>query len=315
MPDLGPQVAFPGDGARLHLQHGPIDLLIDVDGPGQTRTVAYRAAIERFRTVLDELVTELELLRRPVDQSGTGRRPTGVIAGRMLAAAEPISPRSPQRALTAMAAVAGAVADEIGHAMRTSIESSPIVGLSLDRWSVNNGGDIALGVGPGHHLRVGLVPDPRRPQPQARLVLGNDDGVGGVSTSGWRGRSHSLGIADAVTVAAADAARADAAATVIANAVDLGPHPSIERRPAADVDSASDLGHRPVTVAVGPLTGAEVDRALAAGLAVADRLIERGVIVGAWCSLAGRSRSTWPTGDGVIRPVVDGPWPLAPQLQ
>ena len=40
--------------------------------------------------------------------------------------------------------------------------------------------------------------------------------VRGVATSGWRGRSHSLGIADSVTVLAATAAMADAAATVIA---------------------------------------------------------------------------------------------------
>ena len=55
----------------------------------------------------------------------------------------------------------------------------------------------------------------------------------GIATSGWRGRSFSLGIADAVTVLAATAAEADAAATVIANAVDLPGHPAIDTRAGA----------------------------------------------------------------------------------
>ena len=66
----------------------------------------------------------------------------------------------------------------------------------------------------------------------------------GVATSGWRGRSFSLGIADAVTVLAATAAAADAAATIIANAVDLPGHPAIARRPASELEDDSDLGDR-----------------------------------------------------------------------
>ena len=75
----------------------------------------------------------------------------------------------------------------------------------------------------------------------------------GVATSGWRGRSFSLGIADAVTVFAGTAAVADAAATLIANAVDLPGHPAFARAPARRCDPQSDLGERLVTVDVGPL--------------------------------------------------------------
>jgi ApbE superfamily uncharacterized protein (UPF0280 family) len=59
--------------------------------------------------------------------------------------------------------------------------------------------------------------------------LTHDRPVRGLATSGWGGRSFSLGIADSVTVLARCAAAADAAATVVANAVDAE-HPAIERR-------------------------------------------------------------------------------------
>ena len=86
----------------------------------------------------------------------------------------------------------------------------------------------------------------------------------GVATSGWQGRSHSLGIADAVTVLARCAAVADAAATLIANAVDVD-HPGIRREPARVLDEDSDLGDRPVTVAVPALDPETIDAALDAG--------------------------------------------------
>ena len=77
------------------------------------------------------------------------------------------------------------------------------------------------------------------------------DPVRGIATSGWRGRSFSLGIADAVTVLAATAAKADAAATIIANAVDLPNHAAITRVPAREIAPDNDLGERLVTRAVG----------------------------------------------------------------
>ena len=73
-----------------------------------------------------------------------------------------------------------------------------------------------------------------------------------------------------MTVLARTAAAADAAATIIANAVDLPGHPAVHRRPAIELAPDSDLGERLVTVDVGALTPAEVGQALAGGLAVAE---------------------------------------------
>jgi ApbE superfamily uncharacterized protein (UPF0280 family) len=387
------------DGRRLHLQDGPIDLVIEAFGPAEAVRAAYAAAIARFDGLLDELCSELPLLRAAARPDGTAL--TGVVARRMYAAvaehvvtavsvsaeapaAEPASAipplgvipglvpgthsspgsqasRLPGRSvgsrheagndfgegsdlgeatdvgeasdlgaggavpddalfITPMAAVAGAVADEILAAMlaagaaggesdgaeaggqlsrspsaRTQLAHPPPTHPPLSRVYVNNGGDIALHLAPGERLRVGLVDRPDRPSLDAsalfaRTELSAEDGVGGIATSGWRGRSFSLGIADAVTVLAATAAAADAAATVIANAVDLPGHPAIVRAPARDLAPDSDLGDRRVTRAVGALSAGEIDAALSAGVAVAEGLVRCGLITGAALHLAGATR-------------------------
>ena len=143
------------------------------------------------------------------------------IARRMVAAVAPYCERT---FITPMAAVAGAVAEEILDAMTAAAR--------LSRAYVNNGGDIALHLAPGEHFVVGMVERPDRPSLFGTATLDSAQPVRGIATSGWRGRSFSLGIADAVTVLADRAAMADAAATVIANAVDLPGHPSIVRVPA-----------------------------------------------------------------------------------
>ena len=111
----------------------------------------------------------------------------------------------------------------------------------------------------------------------------------GIATSGWQGRSHSLGIADAVTVLARNAAIADAAATLVANAVDVD-HPAIRREPASALDEESDLGDRPVTVAVPALEPEAADAALDAGMQAASTLRARGVVEGAALTVQGRWR-------------------------
>jgi ApbE superfamily uncharacterized protein (UPF0280 family) len=269
----GPVAATTPDGSRLHLQHGPIDLIVEAWGEPGGAAEAYRRAWERFQPLLDELVAELPALRRPL---GDGHEPTGRVARRMAAAVRPF----PDRFITPMAAVAGAVADEICEAMAT--------GGDLRRAYVNDGGDIALFLTPGESLDVGLVPVPDRPALLGKATVRHDDPVRGVATSGRHGRSLSLGIADAVTVLAGTAARADAAATLIANEVDLPGHPAIRRVPASDLEPETDLGPRMVTAEVGALTDPEVARALRAGVAEAQRMQAEGLIAAAVLCLRGQ---------------------------
>jgi hypothetical protein len=176
-----------------------------------------------------------------------------------------------------MAAVAGSVADHLIDCYRRP---------GVRRAYINNGGDIALHLQPGESWRAGVVGNPDVPALDAGLVVRADSGLRGIATSGWRGRSLSLGIADSVTVVARDAAAADAAATIIANHVDVA-DAAIERRPACEVRDQSDLGDLPVTVAVGALSPASINTALASGLACARGLVSRGLIGHALIGLAG----------------------------
>ncbi|MBV8192075.1 MAG: UPF0280 family protein [Alphaproteobacteria bacterium] len=257
---------FP-DG-RLHLQHGPIDLIIEAFGAASEIEAAYRQAIARFGDILPTLVRELPALRRPVGEAYPLLH--GPVARRMASAVWP------HRGvyITPMAAVAGAVADEMLETMTRR--------RSLDKAYVNDGGDIAIHLAPGHVLRAGIFVAAL----DGRVRLSHGQPARGIATSGWRGRSFSLGIADAATVLARTAAAADAAATMIANAVNIE-DAAIERRPARDLDPDSDLGELPVTVAVGPLPLGAVARALDKGAAEARRLRLLGLIEGAALSLNG----------------------------
>jgi ApbE superfamily uncharacterized protein (UPF0280 family) len=270
-----PQQRRLADG-RLHLHDGPIDLIIEAFGETSAVEDAYAAAWGRFATILDELCAELPQLR--ADPLGA-QAPCGAAARRMAAAVAPFRAR---RFLTPMAAVAGAVAEEVLEAMTT--------GRRLARAYVNNGGDIALHLGPGETFSIGMVDRPDRPSLVGRATIQAADRVRGVATSGWRGRSFSLGAADSVTVLATSAALADAAATLIANAVDIPGHPAIRRTPASDLDPQSDLGERRVTVAVGPLTPGETEHALASGAAEAELWRDRGLIEAAALRLGDQTR-------------------------
>jgi len=265
---MAAQVALLDDG-RLHLHHGPIDLLIAADG---ARSQAFDAAISRFETVLEELVAELPRLRR-----SNGNAIKGRIAKRMAAA---VHPHEKASFITPMAAVAGAVADEI---LKVMLKAAP-----LRRAYVNNGGDIALWVAPNEQFEVAIASGMNAPL--GKVLINANGGVGGIATSGRGGRSLSLGIADSVTVLAKSASAADAAATMIANAVDLPGHASIKRAPACDLDPDSDLGNRLVTTGCLPLPITACDTALNGGVAAAQGMITRGIIHSAALFLQGHSR-------------------------
>ena len=270
----GAEAGWLPDG-RLFLCHGPINLVVRADGPSNAVKAAYARLRSRFPEWLGTLVEELPTLRTPATPSTP--RGGGSIARRMTGAARAHAPQF----ITPMAAVAGAVADEAIDVLG-SVEE-------LERAFVNNGGDIAVLLRPGTFLDIGVVPSLKHAIPKAAFRLRSSDPIRGIATSGWRGRSHSLGIADAVTVLACDAASADAAATVLANAVNVD-EPAIVRAPAATLDERTDLGDRLVTVKVPTLSPTLVADALDAGLAEAERLQTLGLIESAALALQGQWR-------------------------
>lgn len=264
-------------GTRLHLQHGPIDLVIGADGD---RGAAFAAAQARFETVLNELVTELPLLRSRLELGSS--LPRGAIAQSMDQAVRPHCAKF----ITPMAAVAGAVADTILTAMCTA--------TPLQRAYVNNGGDIALHLSPGQSFATAMMD--HQGHDLGRIEISHSDGISGIATSGRHGRSLSLGIADSVTVLARSAAQADAAATLIANAVDLPGHTGIHRRAADQLQSDSDLGEQLVVTHYEPLTLAKTHTALQAGHRRALDMRHAGHIIAAALFLQGESTLVGQTG-------------------
>ena len=233
-------------------------------------------------SVLEELVAELPALRAP---GRPDRRFLGPIARRMQAAIAPFC----DQFVTPMAAVAGAVADDI---LRHVAD-----GRGVDKAYVNNGGDIAFHLTPGSTMTVAMAS-----VPGGRTTLAASDLYRGIATSGWRGRSHSLGIADAVTVIARDAASADVAATLIANAVDLPNCPAVTRTPASEIAPDSDLGEMLVTTDVGELTDGQIEQALDRGRSFAEQLLERQLIGAAFLQLCDRFEEIAPLTPGEAAP-------------
>jgi uncharacterized protein len=272
-----PQIGWLADGRRLHLQDGPIDLIVEARGSEANLRAAYHTAVRRFTGLLDELCEELPALRKAADPKQCVLE--GLVARRMHAA---VAPLAADHFITPMAAVAGSVAEEILGAM--------VDEASLDRAYVNNGGDIALHLAGSEQFTVGLMDRPDQFGLMRTMIIRASDPTRGVATSGRHGRSFSLGIADAVTVLARTAAQADAAATIIANAVDLPGHPAIVRCPAEELQPDSDLGARLVTRDVGHLEEFEIIAALEAGADKSRALLASGLIDGAALHLKGETR-------------------------
>src|SRR5271169_5986357 len=143
------QIRMLPDGRRVHMQDGPIDLIVEAFGDSAQIAKGYRAAAERFGTVLDELCGELTVLRQPAREHGP--LPDGPVARRMVDAVRPYAARN---FITPMAAVAGAVAEEILGAMTSA--------ATLCRAYVNDGGDIALHLRASETFVVGMVDYPDR---------------------------------------------------------------------------------------------------------------------------------------------------------
>ena len=259
-------------GNRLHLQHGPIDLVIGAD---EDRARAFAAARNRFDTVLTELVTELDCLRRPMHPNTPA--PLGAVANRMHDASLPFS----ETFVTRMAAVAGAVADEVLQAMT---DATP-----LRRAYVNNGGDIALHLAKGERFTMAMAG--LDGHDLGRIEISHSDGIGGIATSGQGGRSLSFGIAESVSILAKNAATADVAATLVANAVNLPNHGAIHHAPAHDLHDDTDLGDRPVVTRCDPLCATDIETALTNGTCTARAMLDQKQIHAAALFLQGQSRT------------------------
>lgn len=110
--------------------------------------------------------------------------------------------------LTPMIAVAGVLAD---------IAAEKALSLGSTKVIVDNGGDCSIRVVGDEIVFVGLRTSLSHRDIYHRLVVDESSGIQGVATSGLGGRSITLGISSATTVAALTGGYADACATLIAN--------------------------------------------------------------------------------------------------
>ncbi len=180
--------------------------------------------------------------------------------------------------LTPMAAVAGAIAD---------LAAEALLRRGATKAFVNNGGDMAVRVGPGEKLLVGIVASLSSGKITHILTLTNGEGIGGVATSGLGGRGFTKGVADAAVVLAENAGLADACATLLANSTFVNT-PQVQQARAETLDPLTDLKGRMVTQAVHTLPGGVVLQALKQGSESARQLIEKEVIKGALIFVQGQ---------------------------
>jgi len=250
----------------IQVSYGPMELGIQMEGPEEAGARC-RLELPVFARGLIRKVTDfLPLLKlKSCDLLVKDRWP-GVVK-RMIEASQRISPGD----LTPMAAVAGAVADEV---MNHIFEISD---GAVTQVFVNNGGDMAL-YSPFQEVRVGVKGVSGRDGRPFILRLREKKTPYGLATSGWRGRSVSRGIADAVVVVASESAVADAAATYIGNAVGDDKITCVTRQKAGKLDPNSDIPDTAVTVACGKLIEAEKERAIANGMRTAKKIIEQGIV-------------------------------------
>ena len=276
----------PLSDGRWHFQHGPIDIVLQLVGDASACHDAVQRTWQRFETVLPELVSELPLLRQPTANLQKHSF-QGEVARSMWQVTHDMAWATADGFVTPMAAVAGSVAQALLPCLTQD---------GVQKAYVNNGGDIALYMQEEQSWRIGMVSDLQhalRSDVNAELisdgsfVIQHDMPVRGVATSGWRGRSFSLGIADSVTVLAATAAQADVAATLIANAVNIH-HPSVQRQAANSLRDDTDLGDRLVTVDVLQLPPALVEHALQLGLDCAHAMQARGQVFAAFVCCQGQ---------------------------
>ena len=247
------------EDGRVFVDYGPASMVITARKGGEMLPELARSAFPLIRDSLAEIASELPTLRL-YPKDGDFSRLTGlprIMADAVLSTGEPT--------LTPMAAVAGTMADTV---------ADWLFAQGADLVAVNNGGDIALRLGEGQELRMGILPDLDGAITQV-VTLRAEEGIGGVCTSGLGGRSLTRGIASSVTVFSRRCAQADACATHIANCSYV-PSPRVHTCRADALDPETDIADLTVVYAVDELSDEEKAQALAQVRDEMKRQFERG---------------------------------------
>ncbi len=262
------------DDRTVLVDYGPMHMYIQATDRGRPLPDLAAEGGRSAFGVLEDIARFLPLLKRKAARI-EARAAFPEVVRKMIEAAQKMEAAD----LTPMAAVAGAASDAV---------ADYCIAKGGTKIIVDNGGDVALRLKGDETARVGIKTEIGAQQPGYLLAIRAGMGVGGVATSGLGGRSFTKGIASAVTVVAESAALADAAATVIANATNVE-DPAITRYLPETVYPDTDIAGEWVTGAVGALPAAKIDEALRRGLAAAEGLGDRGLIMGAFIAVKGKA--------------------------
>ncbi len=248
---------------RVFLEYGPVRMEIDAFTGGIGDTDAAIRIADAVEREFDRVAVHMDRLRamryfREPDES------LPAVLNKMIAAVAEIGAGD----LNTLAAVAGAFAE---YAMEYGAS------IGCDRVVANNGGDIAIHNSGTDPIRVGIAL-PGGGMAGMDIIPGG--GIAGICTSGRGGRSFTKGIATSVTVLAATASLADAAATAVANATNID-SPAILRALAEEIDSGTDIAGQVVTLRVGSLSHEEKALAALNGAREANLLLGECLIAGA----------------------------------
>lgn len=256
------------DDKRVYLEIGPIRMVLDVtmnylrDPKLGTEIAKY--VLEQFKKTLEfmpyvkgqkQWEGHLEELPLPLQKMLNAVTKCG------------------DETMTPLAGVAGSFSD---LALEKALE------LGCNRAIINNGGDIALR-DLERTINVG-IPLLNSTKPSYVISIEPNDGVRGICSSGFGGRSFTKGVADLAVILASDAAIADVCATHIANETSLE-SPRILRSYSEKIDSGTDIPGHLVTLKVGNLSEVEKLTALVNGYEASERLLNKGVIKGAFIAV------------------------------
>ena len=249
------------DDGRVFFDYGPASMVVTARRGDEDLSDLAASAFPFLRDSLSEIAEALPILRQ---LTGLPR----VMAESVLATGEPT--------LTPMAAVAGTVADAM---------ADWLFARGADLVAVNNGGDVALRLGEGRSIRMGILPDLNGRVTEI-VEIRAEDGIGGVCTSGLGGRSLTRGIAGGVTVFSRRCALADACATHIANCSYIE-SPRVHTCLAGEIEPESDIASLRIVTAVGPLLPEEKKRGLMQVYKETERQWRNGNLVRVYADIQG----------------------------
>lgn len=263
------KIALIEDGVVL-VSSGPLHMTIKASQRGIPLTGLARSGADFALEILRQQAEYLPVIKQRVASLSVDRGYPEVV-NLMISSCQRIN----DPLLTPLAAVAGAASDMV---------ADYIANYNATKIVVDNGGDIAIRIKGDESVKVGLRLNLARPEFNYTLLVDRDCGI---CTSGFGGRSFTLGVADGVAVLAQKAAVADAATTFLANRTTVN-SPEIKRATAESIYPETDIPGLKVTQSIGVLNEGEIDFVLDRGKAEAIKLMKKELIHGAMFSVKDR---------------------------